>query len=118
MGTFAPMKKHHRYSLQTRIAFALGIEREFVLLSELEKIPYSTRAWLRRQNVEDLIELEPQASHQILSEIRSGMLHLNTQLTDTYAVTYRLIKSLRRTLGERGYQKLLFEMRNDLNYLT
>jgi putative transposase len=114
MGTFAPMKKHHKYSLQTRIAFALGIEREFVLPSELEKIPYSTRAWLRRQNVDDLIELEPQASHQILSEIRSGMLHFNTQLTDTYAVTYRLIKSLRRTLGERGYQRLLFEMRNDL----
>lgn len=114
MGTFAPMKKHYKYSLQTRIAFALGIEREFVLPSELEKIPYSTRAWLRRQNVDELIEREPKASHQILSEIRSGMLHLNTQLTDTYAVTYRLIRSLRRTLGERGYQKLLFEMRNDL----
>ncbi|MFM6998325.1 MAG: hypothetical protein ACKOX0_03745 [Bacteroidota bacterium] len=64
------MKKHQKYSLQTRIAFALGIERELVLPSELEKIPYSTRAWLRRQNVDDLIELEPQASHQILSEIR------------------------------------------------
>lgn len=61
MGTFAPMKKHHSYSLQTRIAFALGIERNLVLPSELEKILYSTQAWFRRQNVDDLIELEPQA---------------------------------------------------------
>jgi transposase InsO family protein len=108
------MKKNYKYSLQTRIAFALGIERDLVLPSELKRIPYSTRSWLRRQSVDELIDANPESSRQILSEIRAGMTRLSDQLTDTYSVTFRLLRALRRTIGNRAYQNLMFELRNDL----
>jgi len=94
------MKKNYKYPLQTRIAFALVIERDLVLPSELKKIPYSTRSWLRRQCVDELIDANPESSRQILSEIRAGMTRLSDQLTDTYSVTFRLLLALRR--GRRG----------------
>ena len=108
------MKKNYKYPLQTRIAFALGIERDLVLPSELKRIPYSTRSWLRRQSVDELIDANPESSRQILSEIRAGMTRLSDQLTDTYSVTFRLLRALRRTIGNRAYQNLMFELRNDL----
>lgn len=56
MGIFAPMKKFQNYLMQLHIAFVLGVEPDLVLNSNLVKFCIIW-AWLRRQNVEGIIEL-------------------------------------------------------------